>query len=99
MLLSDNQTPGQNQRREVKIMQWRSSLLVSALLIASGCNGRFTLGPPAIPGSGIAKDETRPIEAFHALDTKMPFASQARQYQGCKSEPEDQRRRQPGAAR
>ena len=51
-------------------MQRHSSLLVSALLIASGCTGGFTLGPPAIPGSGIAKDETRPIEAFHALDAQ-----------------------------
>ena len=70
MLMPDNQTRPQNQRCEVKIMQWRSSLLVSALFVASGCTGRFTLGPPAISGSGVAKDETRPIEAFHALDAQ-----------------------------
>jgi hypothetical protein len=70
MLKPDNQVRPQNRRWEVKIMQWRSGLLVSALFVASGCTGRFTLGPPAISGSGVAKDETRPIEAFHALDAQ-----------------------------
>ncbi len=51
-------------------MRRRTWLLVSALSVASGCNARFTIGTPALQGSRVAKDETRPVEAFHALEAE-----------------------------
>ena len=86
MVKPDNQTRPLNQRREVKIMQWRFSLLVSALLVASGsgCTGRFTLGTPAIPGSGVVKGETRSIEVFHALDAQNALQVAVAVTQGAK---------------
>ncbi len=50
-------------------MQRRSFTVAAALSIAAGCNGSF-VGKliPTIRGSGVVKDETRTIEAFHALD-------------------------------
>jgi hypothetical protein len=58
--------------------------LISALLVASGCVGAFTIGPPPIAGSGIAKDETRPIEAFHALDAQSAIQVKLAVTQGAK---------------
>jgi hypothetical protein len=51
-------------------MRRRNWLVVSALSVAAGCKGSFTLGTPALQGSGVAKDETRPVEAFHALEAE-----------------------------
>jgi hypothetical protein len=50
-------------------MQWRTSVVVSALIVASGCNANLLIKMvPAIQGSGVSKEETRPVEAFHALE-------------------------------
>jgi hypothetical protein len=44
-------------------------MIVSVLSAASGCSGSFLVKmSPAIRGSGIAKEETRPVEAFHAIE-------------------------------
>jgi hypothetical protein len=51
-------------------MRRRSWLVLSALSVASGCKGSFTIGTPALQGSGVAKDETRPVEVFHALEAE-----------------------------
>ena len=46
----------------------RGLIVVSALAIATGCNGRSLLQDgPAIEGSGVAAEENRPVESFHAL--------------------------------
>jgi Putative auto-transporter adhesin, head GIN domain len=50
-------------------MRWRVWIAFSALAIAPGCNGIFLARmTPAIQGSGVAKEESRPVEAFHALE-------------------------------
>ncbi len=65
-------------------MRRRSWIVASALSVASGCNGSFTFGPPAIPGSGIANDEARPIEAFHALAARNALQVKLAVIQGAK---------------
>jgi Putative auto-transporter adhesin, head GIN domain len=49
-------------------MQWRCGTFVLALSIAPGCTQVLRLASPAIEGSGVAKEETRPVEAFHAVE-------------------------------
>jgi hypothetical protein len=50
-------------------LRWHTWIFISALSVASGCNGSFLVKmSPAIRGSGIAKEETRPVEAFHAIE-------------------------------
>ena len=50
-------------------MRWRSlSIVVTALSIASGCNGVLRFVGPAVQGSGVAKEETREVDAFHAVE-------------------------------
>jgi Putative auto-transporter adhesin, head GIN domain len=58
-----------DQGSKLMTMRWRTWIVVSALSVAPGCNGTFLVKmAPAIRGSGIAKEETRPVEAFHALE-------------------------------
>jgi hypothetical protein len=50
-------------------IRWRALNVVSAISVASGCNGSFLVKmAPAIQGSGVAKEETRAVLAFHALE-------------------------------
>ena len=52
-------------------MRRRDWMVVSALAVAGGCNGSFVANlTPTIRGSGVAKEETRPVEAFHALEAE-----------------------------
>jgi hypothetical protein len=52
-------------------MRRRNWMVVSALAVAGGCNVSFLPKlSPAIRGSGVAKEETRPVEAFHALEAE-----------------------------
>ena len=50
------------------IMRWRTWIVVFALCTAPGCSTIIrSLATPSIRGSGVAKEETRSVEAFHAL--------------------------------
>ena len=50
-------------------MRWRTSIVVFALCTAPGCSTLIrSLVTPSIRGSGVAKEETRSVEAFHALE-------------------------------
>ncbi len=50
-------------------MRRREWIALSALAIATGCNGNFLASlASAIQGSGVAKEESRPVEAFHAVE-------------------------------
>src|ERR1035438_9884001 len=54
---------------ELMTMRWRTWIVVSALSVAAGCAGSFPINmAPTIQGSGVAKEETRLVEAFHALE-------------------------------
>jgi hypothetical protein len=58
-----------DQGSKLMTVRWRSWIVVSALSVAPGCNGNFLVKmSPAIQGSGIATEETRPVDAFHALE-------------------------------
>jgi len=58
-----------NQNWKVMTMRWRVWIALPALAIATGCNGNFLARmASAIEGSGVAKEESRPVEAFHALE-------------------------------
>ncbi len=39
-----------------------------AVGVATGCHGNFLIGPPPIAGSGVSKEETRAVDAFHAVE-------------------------------
>ena len=56
-----------------------------AVGVAIGCQGNFLIGPPPIAGSGVAKDETRPVEAFHSLEAAS-LSSQRDHHAGAKAE-------------
>jgi len=49
-------------------MRLSAGIVFLAVSVASGCNASFNILAPAIPGSGVAKEETRAVEAFHALE-------------------------------
>jgi Putative auto-transporter adhesin, head GIN domain len=66
-------------------MRRRTWIVASALSVASGCNGSFLRGIPAIQGSGIAKEETRPVEAFHAIEAENALQVTVAVTQGAKS--------------
>jgi hypothetical protein len=51
-------------------MRYHAAIVVFAVAIASGCDGAFGIGAPAIQGSGVGKKETRAVEAFHAIDAR-----------------------------
>jgi hypothetical protein len=57
-----------NHVSEVNVMRWIAGIVALAVGVAAGCNGNFMFLAPAIPGSGVAKDETRAVDAFHAVD-------------------------------
>jgi hypothetical protein len=58
-----------DQGSKLMTMRWRTWIVVSALFVAPGCNGTFLVKmAPAIRGSGVSMEETRPVEAFHALE-------------------------------
>ena len=65
-------------------MRRRTWIVASALSVAAGCNGSFLRGLPAIQGSGIAKEETRPVEAFHSLEAKNALQVTVAVSQGAK---------------
>jgi hypothetical protein len=49
-------------------MRFSAGIALVALGVISGCNGSLMVGPPAIVGSGVSKEESRPVDAFHVLD-------------------------------
>ncbi|HKI17944.1 MAG TPA: DUF2807 domain-containing protein, partial [Isosphaeraceae bacterium] len=49
-------------------MRLSAGIVFLAVSLASGCNASFNILAPGIPGSGVAKEETRLVEAFHALE-------------------------------
>jgi hypothetical protein len=57
-----------NHRSEVIAMRLSAGIVLSAIGIAAGCQGNFLIGPPPIAGSGVSKEETRPVDAFHSLE-------------------------------
>jgi hypothetical protein len=60
-----------NQEWQVVIMRFGNWIVVSSLLVAAGCIGNVSSlvkMSPAVPGSGVAKEESRPVEAFHAIE-------------------------------
>jgi hypothetical protein len=57
-----------NNKSEVIAMRLTAGIALFAAGVATGCNERFLLGPPAIAGSGASKEETRAVDAFHAID-------------------------------
>jgi Putative auto-transporter adhesin, head GIN domain len=57
-----------NHRSEVIVMRLSAGNVLFAVGVATGCNGNFSIGPPAIAGSGVSQEETRTVDAFHALD-------------------------------
>ena len=57
-----------NHHSEVMAMRTRLGSLLFAVSAAVGCDGNFLIGPPAIAGSGVSKEETRAVDAFHSLE-------------------------------
>src|ERR1700678_4109097 len=57
-----------NHRSEVIAMRVSAGIALSAIGIAAGCQGNFLIGPPPIAGSGVSKEETRAVDAFHVLE-------------------------------
>ncbi len=49
-------------------MRVSAGIVFLAVGVASGCNASFMSFAPATPGSGVSKEETRAVDAFHALD-------------------------------
>jgi Putative auto-transporter adhesin, head GIN domain len=49
-------------------MRVSAGIVLSAIGIAAGCHGNFLIGPPPIAGSGVSKEETRAVDAFHAIE-------------------------------
>ena len=43
-------------------------IAVFAITVGGGCHGNYLVGPPPIAGSGVSKQETRAVDAFHALE-------------------------------
>jgi hypothetical protein len=58
---------GGNHSSEVIAMRFSAGIAALAVGFASGCDGGFVFGP-SIPGSGIAKNEDRAVDPFHAVD-------------------------------
>jgi Putative auto-transporter adhesin, head GIN domain len=57
-----------NHRREVVVMRSCAGIVLLAAAVAVGCHGKFLIGPPPIAGSGVSKEETRAVDAFHSLE-------------------------------
>jgi hypothetical protein len=49
-------------------MRFSYGIVVLAVATASGCDAISLIGLPSIQGSGVAKDENRAVDAFHAVD-------------------------------
>jgi hypothetical protein len=49
-------------------MRSRTGIVLFAAALAVGCKGNFSISPPPIAGSGVAKEETRDVDAFHSLE-------------------------------
>jgi Putative auto-transporter adhesin, head GIN domain len=49
-------------------MRSRAGFVLFAAAAAVGCQGKFLIGPPPIAGSGVSKEETRAVAAFHSLE-------------------------------
>ena len=49
-------------------MRVSAGIVLFAVGVATGCQGNFLIGPPPVAGSGVSKEETRAVDAFHALD-------------------------------
>jgi Putative auto-transporter adhesin, head GIN domain len=49
-------------------MRVSAGIALVAIGFIPGCHGSLMIGPPAIVGSGVSKEESRPVDAFHALD-------------------------------
>ncbi len=45
-------------------MRFTAGIVLLPLGIASGCNGSFMIGAPGLPGSGVAKEESRESTRF-----------------------------------
>jgi hypothetical protein len=71
-------------RCEVITMRRRCLIIVPALYVASGCNGALPFIRPAILGSGVAREETREVPAFHAVNAGNAFQVTIAVKQGAK---------------
>jgi len=49
-------------------MRMIAGLVLFAVCASAGCDGNFVIGQPAISGSGVSKEETRSVDAFHAVE-------------------------------
>jgi hypothetical protein len=49
-------------------MRFSAGIAVLAVGFAAGCDASFLIGGPSIAGSGVAKDENRTVDPFHAVD-------------------------------
>jgi hypothetical protein len=49
-------------------MRFSAGIVSFGIAVTSGCNALVQIVGPAIPGSGVAKEETRAVDAFHAVD-------------------------------
>jgi hypothetical protein len=58
-----------HHRSEVFAMRVSAGIVgVFAVGAAVSCNANLLIGPPPIAGSGVSKEETRAVDAFHALE-------------------------------
>jgi hypothetical protein len=49
-------------------MVMRAGIFLIAVGVISGLSGCIAIGPPPIAGSGISKEESRPMDVFHAVE-------------------------------
>ena len=49
-------------------MRMSTGIVLFVVGVAAGCDASFSTGPPPIAGSGVSKEETRTVEAFHAVE-------------------------------
>jgi hypothetical protein len=53
---------------EVTMMRFHIGIVLLAVGSASGCTGNFLASIVTLPGSGVGKEESRAVDAFHAVD-------------------------------
>ncbi len=49
-------------------MRLSAGIVLLAIAVSAGCGRSILIGPPAIAGSGVSKEEARTLDAFHALE-------------------------------
>jgi hypothetical protein len=65
-------------------MRFRAGIVLFAVGAASGCGALLQIAGPAIPGSGVATEEARAVEVFHAVDARNAIQVNATITQGAK---------------